>query len=202
VIEEFEYKLAVGDPALLAAIPGDPDLAAIAEPGSRRDLLLDTVYYDTADHALREAGLTYRIRQDGSVRTATVKGGGRTDDDGAHVRPEWSSDAPYGLPWPEGAPKDGLPGGFDPAALRPLFRTTIRRTVLLLRAPSGLIEFASDRCAVEAPDGRSAEFCEIELELKGADPADAARLSALLSRRYGLRPEPRSKFARGLELTR
>ena len=48
--------------------------------------------------------------------------------------------------------------------------------------------------------GRIAPISEIELELTDGDTDDMLKLGEKLAKRFGLQPEDKSKFKRGLEL--
>ena len=202
--EEFEYKFSFDDPGLLGRIAADPAVAGAAVPGSWKDQVLETTYFDTADNVLQKARLTYRIRLDGTVRVATVKFGGNTGTDGSHARTELNVEAPEGMPELEAFGLNGrsfLERDMRSSELEPLFVSrTDRLSALLAIHGGGVAEFAADRCVIEADGGRRMEFFEIELEVKDADKKETGKLAAYLSGKYGLTPEPRSKYARGLEL--
>lgn len=166
---------------------------------------LTSVYYDTPDGRLREAGYTLRVRQDGDRHTQTVKarGGGGV---GLFDRPEWESD--IAGPNPEPASFAGTPIAklLDGAAeLSPLYSSTVTRSVRRLAdtGPAGSrIEVALDRGRVWAPDDRVSPISELELELTGGAPAALFDLARSLGADVPLRLGALSKFERGDALIR
>ncbi len=120
---ETELKLDV-EASDLARLREHPLLA-----GDWTETELTSVYYDTPDGSLREAGYTLRVRQDGDRYIQTVKARG---DGGVGLfdRPEWESD--IAGPSPEPASFAGTPVAklLDGATgLTPLYTSTVTRSV-------------------------------------------------------------------------
>ncbi|MEW5790247.1 MAG: CHAD domain-containing protein [Pseudomonadota bacterium] len=200
---ETELKLHLTDPARWNAILRTPALLELAGGQPPRQEHLEARYFDTADGALRQARLAYRIRREGARWVATIKADGSSFG-GLHQRPEWN--VAVAEPTPDLAPFLATPIGptlreaVSDAPLVELFRTRFERTMLDLHTPTGdAIEFAADRGEILAGEAREA-ILELELELKAGEPGALLRLGARLARDFPLLPEPRSKFHRALLL--
>lgn len=189
---EVELKLECDGPDL-TALSTHPHLKDVAASEPK---LLCTRYYDTPERALRDAGLTLRIRSVEGRHVQTVKAG--ADQIGLFDRAEWESDVPGDAPEPSAwagtaaAPvleKEG-------AALQPLFTTVIMRRV-------HPVEFGESTIAVTLDDGRveteagDALLCELELELERGRVADLFTFAQTLAETVPLRLGVLSKSARG-----
>lgn len=186
---EVELKLEVA--------PEDIDriLAAIRPSGAAdQPENLDSVYFDTAEHDLDEAGFSLRIRHIGSRKIQTIKanaGGGA----GLLVRPEWEhpvdSDRPtYDLP---GCPlPDAVPAA-TADAIAPVFHSIVSRRTFQVSEGESLIELAVDTGEIIA-GGTGWPVSELELELAKGAPRDlfalARRLDAIAPVRLGVLTKP------------
>ncbi|HYE00257.1 MAG TPA: CHAD domain-containing protein [Alphaproteobacteria bacterium] len=198
--DEVEIKLLVApeDVERLLAHPRFAEAEAKVKP--QRD-----VYYDTPDLDLLARGVALRLRRSGEAFIQTVKtldaaeGAGAA---GATVRKEWE--------WPVAGDaldlgKLGGPGVRDYVpkevreALRPIFETDIRRTVLTLKVGRGAIEAAVDVGAVRA-GGAEHRVSEMELELKGAPVPALYDLALELHRAVPLQLSSGTKAAAGYGL--
>jgi inorganic triphosphatase YgiF len=160
-----------------------------------------TIYFDTPDLALRNAGFTLRVRRrsDSDRFIQTVKSRG----DGYLQRNEWE--------WPvAGEQPDlahlaeipGLPQGLRDRrlALEPVFRTDVERTTTLIEPGDGAkVEVAFDHGTISA--GASSEpLSELELELKGGTADSLLRVGLDLLRDAPLVLMSESKAERGYRL--
>ena len=199
VAEEIEIKLAL-DRADQRRFMCHPLLRTAT---ARSDQLLDNIYYDTPDLALRKNGVALRIRRQGRQRLQTVKLAAKAVA-GLSIRPEW--EVPYR-------------GQFDFSCIEiahvrawleraeilhniaPLFQTRFRRiTWHLPLAQGGEVLVALDRGDVLA-GGRQATISEVELELSGSTDVEALQeISQLLRQRIPLVPSSISKAQRAYEL--
>jgi triphosphatase len=171
-------------------------------PGSAssQERLIST-YYDTHDFALKQRGLTLRIREQAGRFIQTVKAG---DLAGANIlaRGEWEdalSDARPDLEAPQsGAHLPGDVGG----EFRPIFVTDVARTTVEIEPlPGTHIEAAIDKGEIRVVAGGAVEpICEIELELKSGDAAGLYDLALRLLDIAPIRIETRSKSERGYRL--
>ena len=173
---EIELKLEV--------LPADIEqltTAASQVSGAVHTTMLTSVYFDTPDQMLHQAGVSLRVRHDGDRRIQTVKvdasrGAGLFD------RPECEFEIEGDTPDLDDA-RSELAARFGKKVMkriRPVFRSDVTRTKMLAVVDDAAIEFVIDQGTVVA-DNVSAPICEIELELKSGG------LSALfaLARRLG-----------------
>jgi hypothetical protein len=196
---EAELKLSLVEPDTWPQI-----LAALASAdGPRHNELLEAWYFDTADGALRQAGIAYRIRQEKGQWIATVKAGGSSAG-GLHERQEWNIEslgAEPSLDYFDGTtvgPR--LREAVSGAPLIPLFCTTFDRTTVTVQKNDSTIEIAVDIGEIVAGDQRE-PIKEIELELKSGNRTDLLMLGSHVAQISPVAVEARSKFYRGLLLS-
>ncbi|MGN8097244.1 CYTH and CHAD domain-containing protein [Methylobacterium sp. 22177] len=192
---EIELKLEC-EPSDLARLRAHPLLQEAAEQGEAD---LTSIYFDTAEQRLREAGLGLRLRKIGDRYVQTLKAEG----DGLFSRPEWEQEVSD--PRPDFAaltdtPVDKILGRND--ELQSLFTTSVKRQTYLVEEGSSRIEVALDSGRIEAPiaGNRVTSICEIELELKQGSAGDIFALSRALAALVPLRLGVRSKAERGYNL--
>ena len=162
---------------------------------------LTSTYYDTPDAALKQRGLTLRVRDRGGHFLQTVKEGDLASGD-LLSRGEWEDPVAEDRPDPDAAQSARrLPEGAA-ANLRPFFVTEVTRTIFAVEPlPGKAIEAAVDEGEIRAVDKDRAEsISEVELELKNGDAAALYDLAAQLLEVAPLRIETRSKSERGYRL--
>ncbi len=160
-------------------------------------------YFDTADSRLLAAGYTCRLRTEGALVLATLKGLGGARG-AVHHRDEqevqlvaWTPEVAV---WPASSARDlaqKLTGGMP---LQPLFDLEQHRSRAdVMDEARRVAELSLD--AVRATVGRRpALYYELEVELKPeGTETDLATVVQELRTIYNLTPEPRSKFERALE---
>lgn len=198
---EIELKLLVA-PKDLARVDRHPAVRAVRRGGGRKHALA-TVYYDTPDRDLAQAGIALRLRRDGKRWIQTLKGGGGSAA-GLHARDEIEWDLLGDslnvalldeTPYAELFAKRKIRG-----RLHPVFATEFERAVRTLAFPDGtLAELALDRGVIRA--GRhEAPISEAEIELKAGDPARLFALAREVARDVPLRLGHASKAERGYAL--
>lgn len=171
--------------------------ASLGRPVTRK---LTSIYYDTPQLALLDAGLSLRVRRMGGHWFQAVKAAGHSLA-GLHQRMEWEDIIAHGAPDFSKIVDPALTRVFDDpalrAALRPIFTTEVRRTEWQLRLPDGsLAELALDLGAVIAGDARI-PISEIELELKQGSAAALFELALALQADIPLAIENVSKAQTG-----
>ncbi|WP_043351686.1 CYTH and CHAD domain-containing protein [Methylobacterium sp. B1] len=192
---EVELKLDCAGPDL-TALASHPRLkhAATAEPER-----LVTTYYDTPDGALREAGLTLRVRAKGGRHVQTVKAG--SGGVGLFDRAEWETEiageAPDRAAWADTAAERILRKADAP--LERVFSTVVMRREIPVEEGTSRILVTLDEGQVETARGH-APLCEVELELQDGDPADLFVLAQSLAETVPLRLGVRAKSAVGYAL--
>jgi len=133
---------------------------------SSQERLIST-YYDTHDFALKQRGLTLRIREQAGRFIQTVKAG---DLAGANIlaRGEWEDALSDSRPDLE-APQSGahLPGDVG-GEFRPIFVTDVARTTVGIEPVPGMhIEAAIDEGEIRVVGGDAVEpISEIELQIR------------------------------------
>ena len=193
--QELELKLEFdpGDGALLehclSKLQSQPDVQA-----------LTSTYYDTEAHALRDAGVALRIREQADRFVQTVKAG---EGNGALFdRSEWEKDVAGHAIDLDAARRTGLLIFEDKnvlSALRPLFETRVDRRLYAVSGEHSAIELAVD-CGEVATARRHAPIMELELELKHGDKSELFRLARALAEVVPLRLSVQSKSERGYAL--
>src|ERR1700722_3991235 len=150
LMTEIELKLAVTQDdfakvktALIARGAGRPGSSAA----------LSSTYYDTSGLTLKDQDLTLRVRKTGQRFIQTVKA---QDPGGVNLsRGEWE-DTIAGERPDLAAPMSSrrLPRTLESDALRPLFTTEVRRSIIMLEPrPATVIEAALDEGEIRSADG-------------------------------------------------
>lgn len=161
---------------------------------------LRSIYLDTPDHALRQAGMTLRLRRDGRRWIQTVKAGRELHGGLSQVN-ELESPAPGGhvnlQAIPDQEMRDAVIERLNGSPLQPVCETEIRRTAGEIRLADGTrAELAVDTGEIRAA-GRSANLSEAEIELIAGSPARLFDIAQTLFPDGGLRFSKLSKAARG-----
>ena len=172
---EFEVKLEIPASAVskVMRLPWLWELASGELKASR----MASTYYDTPKFALRERGITLRVRRVGSARLQTIK----ASVNGAALpieRDEWEEeivgDEPE-LKLAAGTPLDGISRKKLRRQLQPCFEVQVDRSAFPIQSANSAIEVAIDRSSIVGPAPVS--FCEIELELKRGASTELARIA-------------------------
>jgi len=195
---EVELKFEL-DPGAVA--PVEAALARLSARRPKRERLRST-YFDTPRYALREAGITLRVRRIGRRRIQTVKliGGAA----GLFNRPEWEGKIEGDTPDWDLARTTGLaPLARDGVAkaARGVFSVAVERRRFHLGVGESRIEAALDVGVVEAGK-RSAPIRELELELKRGRLADLFGLAKTIAETAPLRLGLRTKAEQGFAAAR
>jgi triphosphatase len=196
VCAEMELKLATSERALHQAI-ALPWLKKQANDSSRKQELT-SVYFDTDDFALREHGVSLRVRKAGGQRLQTIK----TNSGALITREEWETEIDCDQPKLELAHGTALAPLLTPKLteqLRPVFETCVERVVIPLHIGDSDIELAFDQGRVATADAKL-ELTEIEIELKHGDRREVARLAKKLARTVPVTLSVRAKAELGYAL--
>ncbi|HEY8254893.1 MAG TPA: CYTH domain-containing protein, partial [Rhizomicrobium sp.] len=170
---EIELKLEV-PPDRLRALARAPWLKQMAKTPVKQKKLV-SVYFDTGSRALRDAGLSLRVRQIEDRHIQTVKG----SPAGSYRRLEWEREIEGAMPDRGQARHTALKPFTGKKAwrrLRPLFETDIARTVIPIQSGESQIEVALDRGKVKSGKD-TLVVSEVELELKDGRVADLSSLA-------------------------
>ena len=168
---------------------------------TKRRQTLVSVYFDTPDFRLREAGITLRVRRVGRRTVQTIKSANGAAA-GLFDRGEWEQ--PISRPQPDltaaaDTPLAPLLNGCGAEALRPVFETRIRRAVYQAAGEDSAIAVALDQGDVDNGQDR-ASVHELEFELLSGEPAELFRLARTLTAAVPLRLAVQSKSDRGYAL--
>lgn len=200
---ETEVKYSITNAGLIDAIISDPFLLSLSLSQGWKTVSMKSVYYDTGYHDLLNAGIAYRVRQEGTKWVATIKKGG---DPASNIqqRQEWNievaSIAPDIAPFLKTEIGSELSHIVGDKEMVVLFTCCfLRRYLLLLLENDTRVELAIDTGEITGGSLRE-PICEMELELKQGELPPLIKIARILSERYHLSPEPRSKFSRGLAL--
>jgi inorganic triphosphatase YgiF len=196
--KEIEIKLGL-PPSALAKVENAPQLRELAGKAETKRLV--SLYFDTRKRKLRKTGISLRIRDDEERHIQTVKAE-QAIDGSSFGRGEWETEVGGVNPDLDSAKQTPLAPLVTRKlrrSLKPIFETRVERKVFPLRSGGASIEAALDRGTIEA-DGKSAEICELELELKDGDPSELFHVAHRLSKRAPLELELRSKAERGYAL--
>ncbi len=160
-------------------------------------IAMETTYYDTFDAKLAMRRWTLRRRLENGKSICTLK---TPCPDGG--RGEWEVESP-GLmsAMPQlcrmGAPAELL--ALCISGVKPVCGAKFNRLALALEVPGATVELALD-CGKLLGGGRELELLEVEVELKAGSDNAAIAFAKTLEEKYGLIPEPRSKYRRALGL--
>ena len=158
---------------------------------------LDAVYFDTPSLALREAGWSLRLREEGGRLVQTAKAAAL----GAGVFGRTELEAVVSGPAPELTAPDFLPLArlIGEKPLAAAFRVRVERRKAVVTRDGARIEVACDVGEIEAA-GRIEPLSELELELKAGAPAALFALAGELMTVAPLELAFDSKAERGYRL--
>jgi len=129
---------------------------------------LESIYFDTPDHALAAAGMALRIRRKGRTRVQTVKAES-SDAAGLFAHSEWERKVRGDKPVIDDETPVATLLGAKVTDLAPLFSVRYTRRIWNLTRENSAIELVCDEGAAAVGD-RRAPFDEVELELKQGSP--------------------------------
>lgn len=196
---EFEIKLQV-PPARVAEVE---DRFATASSQA-----LHAVYFDTPDGALARQQIALRLRREGTDWVQTAKAATRSvlarlEDNRAVEAPGGDGVPPLDLELHRSSPvgarlEEALArhGGLAGARLVTTSEVRVQRKTKLVETERATIEIAFDRGAIHAGE-RSRDICEVELELRSGDPAEALSLARTWCTDLGVWLSTVSKAERG-----
>ena len=188
---EYEWKF--------RADPQNQQQILDAQPGMWQQIAMETTYYDTADADLSRLHYTLRRRMENEKSVCTVK---TPADRGG--RGEWETEeASIEKAIPKlcklGAP--AVLASLTAEGVRPTCGARFTRQACAVDIGAAVVELALDQGILTGGD-REVPLCEVEVELKDGSFEASAAYAAHLAQKYGLIPEPKSKFRRALDLTK
>jgi inorganic triphosphatase YgiF len=192
---EVELKLSVA-PEDLVVLRDHSRFTPLLQNQSRA--MLDSVYFDSDDHFLRDHGFNLRVRRIGDSSIQCIKS--TAHGVGLFERSEWERAIEGNEP-----NRDHLrdtPLGrimVDDIALKPVFETRFQRTACHVNSDGADIVIAIDQGEIIAT-GASRLISEIELELKQGSAADLFRVARDILDIVPAHLGFKSKSERGYEL--
>jgi Uncharacterized conserved protein len=203
---EIEMKYGIGDKEIAKGIWEDEYLSSIEEKDSREKVYMKASYFDTDDYILSKNDIAFRVRMEGTRIVASLKWQGESVE-GLHTREEINvpvnDEACFIMPDPEIFKESDT--GKDMIALvhgkplHSLLETRFLRSRVRVDTGKSICEVAIDEGEIVTDFG-NLPICELEIELFSGDQEDVRKIGETLAAKYGLTPEDRSKYARGLHL--
>jgi triphosphatase len=195
---EIELKFVIDEPMAGRLWTRAKELKLVS--GSRKTRTLRSVYLDTPEHVLKNAGITLRLRRVGRRWTQTVKTKAKLHGGLSQVD-ELEIPAPGGRlcleAIPDASVRDEIIRRVNSSPLQPVCETMMKRTASELSLGEGTrAELAIDVGEIRA-QGRSVELREAEIEFVEGRPADLFDIAHALFPDGGLRFSRVSKAARG-----
>lgn len=186
---EFELKFRA-DAEVLKAVRS-------AVKGAETVFQMQTTYYDTPQGALSDKKYTLRRRMENEASVCTLKAPA-----GGNARGEWEIECDAiekAIPklCQMGAPADLVE--LTSQGVTAVCGAKFNRIAKTVEFDGAVLEIALDQGTLMG-GGRQIPLCELEVELKSGKPAQAEQYAKLLTLKFGLIPEKRSKFRRALAL--
>ncbi len=203
---EVEAKFAIPDEQTFRRLLETAVLAGFSL-GEGTVVRLYDLYLDTAAGAIRAGGFACRLRREGTRYLATLKGLGGVSG-AVHRRVEHQVKLSEPLPpwdWPSSAARDLVLPLLEDEPITLLFEIDqSRHSRSLLQGERVVASLSLDPVCIcpRVPYPRADTYLELEVEmLPDGSEADLHRLVDALESEWGLVPETRSKFLRGLALS-
>ena len=192
---ETELKF-VGPEDALTRLHGSEALRQVA--GRAQTRVLNALYFDTEEHALRKAGYVLRVRKEGDRFVQTVKASnGLAVATRLEVNNDVDAQKPDVSAIKDRALRRKLLGLVKRSKLKPLFGVDVRRTMVhLTPGPDAEIEAAFDVGEIKCGEA-TIPISELELELLKGDVGALVACARALTTDSGLVLTPQSKAERG-----
>lgn len=166
-------------------------------PGAEAICQMQTTYYDTPTGAFSQRHCTLRRRMENEKSVCTLKapaqGLGRREWEVESGTIENALEKLCKL----GAPEELVALAYE--GLIPICGARFTRVAKTVTAGGGTAELALDK-GILMGGGKEIPLCEVEVEQKTCSQKDCMAFAQLLSARFGLVREERSKFRRALAL--
>jgi len=202
---EQELKFALPDKQTADTIWENSLVSKYGNAETKESLVMKAIYFDTEDMALAENNMTIRVRSEGDNKFATLKWGGCSIN-GFHERNEInipvnddSFIAPSADLFIESEDGNKLHELLAGKELTNLLEMRFLRRKIRLSYQQSIVELALDSGDIITDNGER-PILELELELLYGNTDDLKALGNEFQSTYDIKPENKSKFARGLEL--
>lgn len=203
---EIELKYLLRDRAQADEILNDELVKEVEDEGSEETIDMHAVYYDTADHKLTEAGIALRVRKEGEYYVATMKDKGNTIE-GMHKRQEINVrltdeemiQHPDVTIFSESDAYEQLLEIAGKGKLLPVLEMKFERRQVRVDTGKAISVLSCDDGYISA-GGKTLPIMELEIELYSGSLDELKEYGGRIAAKYDLKPEDRSKFARGYDL--
>ncbi len=202
-MQEIELKLKLPAGMDAREFLEDEDIGGWIVPGSEEELEMEAVYYDTLQKLLQQNHVAFRVRNENGEYVATLKWDS-VSQNGFSVRNECNVEVSGPQPdlsvFRSDLEEPELLVLLDhTSGLRPIMTTRYTRRKAALDYEGSVLELAVDQGGVYAAGGM-APISEVEVELISGKTETLLKFGRFLMERFGLSPEQKSKFRRGLAL--
>ncbi|MCL2111170.1 MAG: CYTH domain-containing protein [Clostridiales bacterium] len=205
---EIELKYRIDNIEQYEGILADPWIAALSDHRAPEVIKMKAAYFDTEDLTLIRRNIAFRIRNESERTVATLKW--RDDDNdisGLYIRSEInipiSDQCCFFNPDPsvfiESAEGKDLLDIIDGNPLVNIFDMIFTRKSIRIDYEKSILELAVDEGVIVAGHN-SLQFRELEIEIYSGTKEDLLDIGEKIAGKYGLEPEVKTKFARGVEL--
>jgi len=205
---EIELKYKIDNAGQIERILSDEWIGSIAESAEPELIRMKSAYFDTEDHALIKKNIAFRIRTEGVRTLATLKW---SDDDdgisGLYIRSEINIPVtdptcffrPDPRIFQESAEGKDLLDLIGNKPLINIFDVNFTRKLVRMDYEDSILALAIDEGIIVAGT-KSLPMCELEIEVYSGNKEDLLAVGKRIAKKYGLKPELRTKFSRGVEL--
>ena len=203
---EIEFKFHIPGPEVAEKIFQDPEIIAITDQNSEETIELHAIYFDTEDRRLSREGITFRTRKEGPNYVATVKWNGSSEN-GLYEREEINvplpDDSTFHIPdysvFSQSPMCETLQNVIGVRELKKRVEVKVLRRQIRIDTGNAICEISYDHGKVFNEDCEG-PISEMEVELYTGSREEMEAFGEMLSEKFGLNPEPRSKFKQGLDL--
>jgi inorganic triphosphatase YgiF len=205
---EVELKYNITSKEQMDEIWEDQFLRQHEEKGSRRKIFMKAAYFDADYLILSKNDIAFRIRSEGDRVVGTLKWRDRdTAVSGLYIREEVNvpvkDEACFIAPKPEifqeSAEGRDLLNVLGGKPLHCVFEARFTRRKFRIDHGVAICEISLDEGEIVSDRG-SVPISELEIELYSGKQEDLLEIGNIVVAKYGIRPEPRSKYSRGVEL--
>ena len=205
---EIELKYRIDCREKYDQILSDAWIGMHSENREPETVRMKAAYFDTEDLTLIRHNIAFRIRSENERTVATLKW--RDDDDGIsglYIRSEINIPIPdqgcFFNPDPEifkaSAEGKDLLDIIDGRPLINIFDMIFTRRRIRIDYEDSILELALDEGVIVAGTD-SIQLRELEIEIYSGNKEDLLAVGKKIADKYGLEPELKTKFARGIEL--
>lgn len=201
-MQEIELKFKLAEGTDVQDFLEDALLSDWMVPGTDEQVEMEAVYYDTPQRLLQKNHVAFRVRKENGDYVATLKWNSLSEN-GLSIRNECNIEVSSANPdlsvFRSDIDESDLLPLLNHTELEPTITTRYLRRKVALDYEGSVLELAVDAGGIYAA-GRKASISELEVELISGKTETLVRFGNFMMQRFGLVPEQKSKFRRGLDL--